>query len=312
MERRVPGNRLIRPMLPAELDPVVDLVNTASATDIRYVLRSALTQGEDGQAIVAEHGRDIVGAATVTTDHVFPGTISATLAVRPGYRRQGTATALATALHGDLRAVAGVDTLTTSICDDQPAGRSFAERHGFALASHSIGYRFELPGEPAELVRQADQAAQRAGVRVRRAFADTEGEAILDCYTRCRAGLPLRYGPRPADPAARLRELPPDTVYLLAEPADDPAPRPSGITVLLPGADGAPWYTRFTGTDPGHRGRGVAAAVKTAALCLAWRAGAPAVVTHNREANSAIRSLNESLGMKPDVGYWAMTRPLPR
>jgi hypothetical protein len=50
--------------------------------------------------------------------------------------------------------------------------------------------------------------------------------------------------------------------------------------------------------------------VKAAALSLASRVGASAVTAHNEEANRGIRSVNEALGMKPDVGYWSLTRPL--
>jgi RimJ/RimL family protein N-acetyltransferase len=139
---------------------------------------------------------------------------------------------------------------------------------------------------------------------------DTAAETITDCFKRCRAGLPLRYGQRTADVEARLREFPPDTVYLVAEPIGDCGQYPIAMTIMFPYPDGRPWYTRFTGTDPRFRNRGAACAVKTAALHLACHAGAPAVTTHNGESNFPILAVNQALGMRPHVGYWAMTLPL--
>lgn len=300
-------------MISEEIDIVVDLVRTVPAADTRFALRNSLAGSNKndgaGYAVVAELAGEIVAAAAVTADHVFPGTMAASLAVDPPYRRRGIATSMVETLVRSLRG-ASADTITTSIRDDLPAGRSFAERHGFTLASHSIGFRYDLPDDATELCGRANLTAQRAQVRVRQMFMDTAAEPITECFKRCRAGLPLRYGQRPVNVEARLREFPPDTVYLLADPIGEREPWPIAMTVLFPGSAGKPWYTRFTGTDPRFRGRGAARAVKTAALCFARQAGAPAVTTHNRESNFPILSLNESLDMKPDLGYWAMTRPL--
>jgi ribosomal protein S18 acetylase RimI-like enzyme/GNAT superfamily N-acetyltransferase len=304
----------IRPMISDEIGIVVDLLSTVPAADISFALRNSLAEstekGNAGHAVVAELAGKMIAAAAVTADHVFPGAMLANLIVKPGYGRQGIATSMADALARSLRGSAGADTVTASIRDDLPVGRSFAERRGFTLASHSIGFRYDFLDDASELASHAYLAARRAHVRVRRMFMDTAAERIMDCFKRCRSGLPLRYGQRPVDVEARLREYPPDTVYLLAERLGEHEAHPIAMTVLFPRSDGKPWYTRFTGTDPQFRGVGAARAVKTAALHLAFQVGAPAVTTHNNESNSPILSLNAKLGMKRDVGYWAMTRPL--
>jgi GNAT superfamily N-acetyltransferase len=312
--RHLTRDWVIRPMISDEIGIVVDLLSTVPAADIRFALRNSLAEsngnGNAGYAVVAGLAGEIVAAAAVTADHAFPGAMLANLVVKPGYRRRGIATSMAGALARSLRGSTSADTVTTSIRDDLPIGRSFAERRGFTLASHSIGFRYDLPDGADELASLAYLAARRAHVRVRQMPMDTAADRIADCFRRCRSGLPLRYGQRPFDVEARLREYPPDTVYLLAERLSEHEAHPIAMTVLFPRSDGEPWYTKFTGTDPQFRGRGAARAVKTAALHLAFQAGAPAVTTHNNECNSPILSLNEKLGTKRDVGYWAMTRPL--
>jgi GNAT superfamily N-acetyltransferase len=313
MESHVTGDLVIRALRPEEFGPVADLANTTSATDVRYVLRPAIVdciaRGRSDCALVAESAGDLVAAVTVLPDRVYPGTIEARLAVKPGFQRRGIATEMVGRLRGDQRWAEDADTVVTSLRDDLYAGRSFAERHGFTLVSHSVGYRYDFSRDEGELAIQADRAAARAAVKVRRALWDSERETIIECFERCRDGLPLPYGNRPVDIAARLREFPADTVYLLAEPLSGPGTRPIGITILIPQPDDKSWHTRFSGTVPEHRGHGIAAAVKAAALSLASRAGVSAVTAHNEEANRGIRSVNEALGMKPDVGYWSLSRP---
>lgn len=206
--------------------------------------------------------------------------------------------------------------------DDLPRGRAFAERYGFGVVHHSAGFRFDLSGHEAELAARAKSALEHAGVRVRLATLLAEERTIAECLERCEEGLPLPVDARP-DPAVWLARLPPDTVFLLAEPppaeegpdagatAVTGTVRPQGMTILVPRTDANSWHVAFTGTDPDHRGRGTATAVKAASLLYACRAGVESVTTHNDESNEHIIRANTTLGMVPDVGYWTLTRTAP-
>jgi GNAT superfamily N-acetyltransferase len=310
MEYQLPRDLKIRGMRREELEAVVDLANITSAPDIRYVLRNDLAVGKAGYALVAETEGDIVAAVTLTAEPLFPGTIGVRLAVKPGHRGHGIATAVADMVRGGLEVVADADTAVIPLRDDLPAGRSFAERYGFTLASHSVGFRYDLPSDEAGLARRADAAAARAAIVVRRTSVDSEEKVIADCFQRCLTGLPLPYGHRPADVLALLRSLPADARVLLAEPLASTGLAPVGLSLMVPQHDDNSWCTRATGTVPEYRGRGVATAVKAAGLLVARWAGASAVKTHNEAGNREIRSVNEALGMKPDVGYWALSLPL--
>ncbi|MEU8378402.1 GNAT family N-acetyltransferase [Streptosporangium sp. NPDC048865] len=300
----------IRPMGPRDLSRAVELLNETSAHDVRRVLLSELTGNSTSEpflAIVATRAGAVVGAAKLTADPVFPETVSALVSVDANARGIGIGSALVERMDTGPRLLKG-GTATCSIRDDLPRGRAFAERHGFTVAHHSLGFRFDLTGSGYPLAERAAETAERAGVRIRRATVASEEDLILDCFTRCRIGLPLPYGNRPVDVRARLLQFPPESVYVLAESSDAGSARPAGMSILIP--EGRNWYVRFTGTDPDFRGQGVATAVKAASLLYAQRTGAESVITHNDESNTPIIRANKALGMVPDVGYWSLLRDL--
>ncbi|MET9482003.1 GNAT family N-acetyltransferase [Streptomyces sp. NPDC006638] len=311
----------VRPLRAADVDGAVELLIRTSAADIRHLLRTDLSvtlQDAFGGALVAEGDGRLVGAAKVSDDPVFPGTATALVAVDPAERGRGIGTALADRLIGAWDR-AGGGTVSSMLRDDLPRGRVFAERYGFGVVHHSVGFRFDLAGHEVELEQRARSALERAGVRVRLATPLAEERTIAECLERCGQGLPLPVDARP-DPGVWLTRLPSDSVFLLAEPpppeegpaagaaAVTGAVRPVGMTILLPRTDANSWHVAFTGTDPDHRGRGVATAVKAASLLYACRAGVESVTTHNDESNEHIIRVNASLGMVPDVGYWTLTR----
>ncbi len=293
-----------------DVTDVVDLLATAGATDNRALLRRSLSEDAAAEpllALVAERRRAVIGAASVTADPVFPGTVSVLIVVAADERGAGIGSVLADRANDELRKLPG-RTATLSLRDDLTYGRTFAERYGFTLVHHSLGFQYPLVRSEDALLARATETAMEARVRVRTAEFTSEEDLITDCFTRCRTGLPLPYGNRPVNVRERLRQFPRDTVYLLAESTEPSVDRCLGMSVLIP--QRSDLYVRFTGTDPDFRARGVATAVKTASLLHAHRSGAERLTTHNDSSNTAIIRANKALGMVPDVGYWSFTREL--
>ncbi|MGW0096102.1 GNAT family N-acetyltransferase [Streptomyces sp. NPDC003328] len=303
-------NHQIRAMETADIPQAVELLAASSAHDIRPVLRARLAADATPApqlAIVSGHAGVVSGVAYIAEDPVFPGTVTTLVAVSPDARGKGVGSALAAQVEDELGRLTGA-TATCMIRDDLPHGKAFAERYGFTVAHHSLGFRYVFTDADTEqlLASRAAEAAARAGVQVRTADMALDEELITECFTRCRIGLPLPFGNRPVDVRERLREFPRNTVYLLARSIEED--RCMGMSILIP--EDRSWYVRFTGTDPDFRGRGVAVAVKRASLLHAHQARTESVITNNDDSNIAIIRTNQSLGMVSHVGYWSFTRIL--
>ncbi|WP_446040247.1 GNAT family N-acetyltransferase [Streptomyces sp. SID1121] len=305
-----------RPLRPADTNAVMELLMLTSAWDIRYRLREQLraAAAHDAHlAFVAERDGSLLGAAKLAREPAFPGTASALIAVVPHARRTGIGAALATLLEEGAGRLHGTATITCTLRDDLPEGRAFAEGRGFRVTNHSVGRLYELPAHGEKLAEAAARSATLARVSVRAATMEDEARTIMECAGRCLEGakLPFQEGQDfNLDHARRL--IPEKAVIMLAESLDGSEPVTCGLTILTPQAASDTWYTIFTGVDARYRGRGIAAAVKSAALLHAYRAGAGAVITHNDETNEPILRLNDSLGMKPALGVWGLVRPLDR
>ncbi|MEU8080776.1 GNAT family N-acetyltransferase [Catellatospora citrea] len=305
---------VIRPLDEADVPKAADLLMLATGTHKRFRLIERLTNGANDEvhhAVVAERAGTMIAAAHLTSEPAFPGTVGALVAVAAEHRGQGIGTALADELAGWAARHLPPDLLVTStLRDDLDRGRRFAERYDLTVAAHSVGWRLDFTAPGVDLVAlavRATSAANAAGVRVRRANLHREQDHILDCMGRSMAGLPLPGGRhQQVDLTQARRTIPDDAVVLLAE--NHPAERALGITIITPQAGIRDWYTIFTGVVVGHRGRGMAGALKAAALLHAHRGGAAALVTHNADTNEAILRTNRRAGMQPNVGYWSLVR----
>lgn len=297
---------VLRDMRPGELDAVVELLATTSASDIRHRLRVRLTATEPdavNYVVVAARDGEIVGAGKITTEPTFPGTVSVAVAASV----DGLESRLMDRIVARLADIRGVNRATMALRDDVPEARRLAEKYGFTLANHSIGLRLPLTGPESTLSARAGDAALAAQVSVRVADAASEGDTIMAAGARGLVGLLVPFGAeQTVDPSATRALISENAVILLAETPLAVC----GVTVVAPQTGSDEWYVEFTGVDPDFRGRGVATALKTAAHLAAFLAGARAMTTVNDQANKAIVGLNHKLGMTPAVGYWGMVRPL--
>ena len=294
-----------------DLDAAARLLLLTSATGVQHgieVQLGAAASRERGAAFVAERDMEVIGAALLSSDPFFPSWVTTLVAVAEHARGAGVGAALAKELGKRLSR----ETLPAScqIRDDLFEGRRFAEDRGFVLLYHSVGWSYDLAAQDERtLEAAARQAAERAGVRVRAADLPREFDMVAECGTRAMAGLP---GDQAGDPDQARSHFPPDAIVLLAErvvQGASAAPRAIGLTIIAAQVEQGAWYTMFMAVDPDFRRGGVARALKTETFARARRAGALSVLTHNHETNEPIIKLNQSVGMRPALGYWAMRRP---
>ncbi|GIF73957.1 GNAT family N-acetyltransferase [Asanoa siamensis] len=311
--RPAPAGVVIRPLQAADLDRAVDLLVLTTGEHRRFRLVERLTNGAvtgPHHAVVAERGGLVVGAAHLTAEPTFPGTVAAHVAVDAFHRGEGIGTVLAAEVEWAAARLGRGQVLTSALRDDLPDGRRFAERHGMRVTAHSLGWRYDLTGpgaDGAQLAARAGASAAAAGIRVRRGDLVCEEAEIMLCLGRSMTGLPLpgEQGQH-VDLAQAWRTIPRDGVVLLAE--KDGLGAPVAMSIISPLRKGTDWYTVYTGVVEAHRGRGIAKALKAADLAYARAAGAAGLTTHNDVTNRAILRTNGRFGMRPSVGYWNLTR----
>jgi ribosomal protein S18 acetylase RimI-like enzyme len=299
----------LRALRPDDISVATGLLMLASATGVSHHLErqlAAAAAGERGYAFVAERDGAVVGAALLSSEPAFPGSVITLISVSEPARRSGAGSALADLL--DERLAREPLPASCRLRDDLFEGRRFAERHGFTLRGHSVGWSIDLAAREETLETSAREARQAAGVRVRRADLPQEIGRVLECAARCMPGLPAEQ--QGADPEQARDYFPANAIVLLAESVKPGGERLAlGLTAVAPQVDGHAWYTLFTGVDPAHRRAGIARALKTESFLQARRAGAQSVLTHNHDTNDAIIGLNTAFGMQPAPGYWELQRP---
>jgi RimJ/RimL family protein N-acetyltransferase len=170
--------------------------------------------------------------------------------------------------------------------------------------------RIELSGRTDELAMRAAGGAEAAQVRIRTAHLDTDEHAIMDCFRRSLAGIPVPFGEDQSfDPEHARQMIPGGALFLLAEPVAKSG-YACGVTIVAPERSSDVWHVVYSGVDPDYRGHGVAATLKAASMVSAQLEGARSVKTENDESNEPILRVNRKLGMKPSVGYWGLARPV--
>jgi len=300
----------LRPLAPAEIERGIELLGRSSARDTSHRFRERLSSASSDElrvALVAEREGVIVGIAKATEEPTVDGTASVSVVVTPEAEGFGLGVVLAAALHEQI--AESPLTFTTELRDDLPTGRRFAERYGFTVVHHSLGWRLELSGLADELRTRVEAASAALGIMVRQGDLVTDRVEVLDCVVRSARGLPGPTGVfEDFDPQPVLGYFSPDSVVLFAEHDG----RAVGMGVMHRVPDTDEWYTDFTGVDVEYRGRGIAGLLKLTELEAAARLGATAMETHTDESNVGIVAVNRTAGMHPIVGYWSMVRTSAR
>jgi mycothiol synthase len=256
--------------------------------------------------LLARIDGDVVGSAVASIQPWRPAVVFALMTVLPERRRRGAGTALYEAVSAWARE-RGLDTIETSMADDDTESLAFAQRRGFAEISREKGVSLDLtrieppivdPPEGVEIITWAERPELARGIY------EVALEAVPDI-------------PGQED------ILPEPFEDWLAHDMEGPGDLPEGIFVALAG-DEVIGYAKFsltaaqpttahhdlTAVKRAWRGRGVARALKATQIVWAKANGYEELRTRNEERNAPIRRLNEEFGYRPTIGRIYLKGPL--
>lgn len=262
----------IRPAEPEDAAAVVALRRLVYPYLVRGV--EATRRSITGSQWVAVAGGEVVGWVAAR------GHTISLLHVHPGHRRRGIGSELLAEALRHVRPPARIFA--------QPECLEFARRHGFA-PSREVRYSAlelrDFPRTPSELPR----------------LREVDPVALYRAYAEATADEPGDVPPEPMPYGAWRDEFwdNPDvdaeagTVAVLDG-------RPVSFTFLLRDGDRA--WSDMTATLPAYRGKGLASAVKRAALS---RTGARVAYTSNDAANGPMLAVNARLGYRTVAAQWS-------
>jgi GNAT superfamily N-acetyltransferase len=284
---------VIRPWQPGDADAVVALLRAADDSRVLSpagLLHTRATRPERAQIVelVAVLDGAVVanGAAGLNSWTTTEGAAWASLTVDAASRRQGIGDALGTRLLDHLRGL-GATNVTSFL-------RFTEEGEQWALAR---GWQRLLSGPLIALGPQSVPAPSLPpGFRCV-GMSSLQPEAVYDAVTAAALDEPT---PVPND-NIRLDEFVSDwndpdldldaSTAVLAEDG-----RVAAFAFIMIVGDQA--RHGFTGTQPEHRGRGLATAAKRSVLQAAAARGVKRVTTSNAEENAAMRAINRKLGFE--------------
>ena len=221
------------------------------------------------------------------------------VAVHPGFRRQGAGSALLEAAAAAARDSGA--TALDGIADPGP-GLAFATNRGAnALRSHTVN--------GCDPTAAPEPGPAPAGLSVVPADAVPDPEPVRRLQNATADDDPSGLSEQLSEPAfARMWNSPDHHPELgaLVLAGDEPL---SCTLTLADLVRGRAW-TGVTATAPSARGRGLATLVKAHALRAMAAAGIRQVATGNDDANAAMLAVNRRLGYAPVATVWSVTLPL--
>jgi mycothiol synthase len=253
----------------------------------------------DPEAVVRCVVVDGVPAGAMTAGRLFhhgpeDDALHCEIAVAAPYRRRG----IGRRLHAEAAAVArrrGKRTLSIVAGEHETAGIAFLTALGFTEHERAKALGLRLAGraapaiEPPPGYRITTLAAEPA---LERAVYEVDVEAVPD--------IPNADGPTIVPPYEEWRALQvgqpgfsPEMLFIAVR--DDEV---AGYSLIAHVPDGTVEH-HMTGVRTGHRGRGVASALKRAAIAWAVTESVGELITENAEDNVAMRAINRRLGYEP-------------
>jgi GNAT superfamily N-acetyltransferase len=247
--------------------------------------------------VVAEDGGRVVGVGELNEALPgFAGRAVFRVVVDQRARGRGIGGELCDSL---LRAAEGRPrALRVVVLDNDVATRGFAERRGFRLVQHSLGFVLDLqatsprpPHYPGMTFWSLPDEPD-----------DGDWERLHDAFELCCADTPDLEGVLPPRDFLQALVTLPDGA-MVAHLEDDVA----GFTAAYPEGEGT-WRIALTGINPRWRRRGAGRALKLALEQVARSHGARRITTDNLADNLPILALNRSLGYVRGLGTWRLER----
>lgn len=228
------------------------------------------------------------------------------LAVHPGSGGTGVGSALWDALEAILRGH-GAQQARILAREDHAVAPGFLARRGFTAGKRSFTSSLDVTAFDDAPFNGLPAALAAQGVRIR-SLAELQAGHTPDLHTRLHALMSDVRGDVPrADPATPLSfQVFEDAVlgdpgllpqaYLVAEAGGEWI----GQTTLFRSEASPELFTGLTGVTREWRGRGVATALKVAAIGVARALGAPTIRTDNASDNAPMLRVNDRLGFVRD------------
>ena len=203
----------------------------------------------------------------------------------------------------EVRAREGGGTLLIAECrEDEATVRTALEASGFHLDHESKVWELDLVARREALLQLTAETRvemRRQGISLLTVEADPDPNVLPGLYAawyECRRVMPRSHEmtPIPYETWETWMRSP-DHRFDRNWIARDGDHIVATSNLVFPPTRGNVW-TGFTGTVPGHQGRGIARAVKMETLAQAIELGVPRVRTDNDERNAPMLHINERLG----------------
>jgi GNAT superfamily N-acetyltransferase len=253
--------------------------------------------------LVGELDGRIVAAAALLDNEMAPTAVTARVVVDAALRGRGHGRAMEAAVEAALTERARApDAIEVRVRDDDPTSRAWAERRGFRLHNHSISSRLDLAKFDASRHRDAVARAEAAGLRFEE---PDDWDRLYELFAALLPDAPDRLVAPGRDWFHRMRSENSDAVHLVAVDGTAWA----GLAIAsIRRAGGA--SNDFTGVSPGHRGRGIARALKVLVSQELAARGCGWVETTNNALNAPMLAVNRSPGYVPLEGQLYLRRAL--
>ena len=269
---------------------------------------SALLLDPTQRRVVAQLDGESVGFVTVGRIWVLPiddPTAWCELGVREPYRRQGIGSQLL-AWAEETAPLIGRSRLQVPCRANRPEGITFLEQRGFSEYDRMACVELPLAGVVAPPIVLPE------GVRLSSLAAEPDlrqsaYEAAIEIFEYIPDPEPISAG---SFDEWRMRDVDipdgPLDGYLLAVAGDEVV----GYCRLVNAERGVVVSHLMTGIRRGWRGRGIAKALKAAAIAWALDRGAHRMATENAIGNEAMRGINRTLGFQPAPDFVEMRRTI--
>lgn len=240
-------------------------------------------------ALVAEIDGELIGFATTMLDleNSQEGATNASLIVAPEHRRGGIGSALLERLAQHWETIDATTVIGRVISDEAAA---FAEKHGFARSRVERISHVSLAAIP-EVVPPAEGIV----LKPLSELDDYRPLYEIDCAVIADVPADDPWETLPYDEWTRHYAEDP---RMDAESSVLAFDGDTAVAVAWMDRVGARVWSGLTGTHPDYRGRGLAKAVKTAALHRARERGATDAYTNNDATNAGMLAVNTWLGYR--------------